>query len=81
MTIGILEEPVIFNPMGEEGDLVNAELVFMLTIEDPKEHVDFLRAFTTLMGDTALLVDFHKSGDPTKIIELIREGMPDRPKN
>ena len=80
VTIGILEKPVIFEPMGGEGDLVNAGLVFMLTIEDPKEHIDFLRAFTTLMSDTALLVEFSKSGNPTKIIELIRKGMPDRPK-
>ena len=47
MTIGVLEKPVVFEPMGGEGDLVNAGLVFMLTIEDPKEHIDFLRAFTT----------------------------------
>ena len=81
VTIGILEKPVVFEPMGEEGGPVNVELVFMLTIEDPKEHIDFLRAFTTLMSDTALLIDLSKSGDPTKVIELIRKGIPDRPKN
>ena len=75
LTIGILNTPVIFNPMGGEGGEVNAELVFMLTIEDPSEHVDFLRAFSSLMEVPQVLVKFKNNGDPQPLLEMIRGKM------
>ncbi len=75
LTIAILKDPVTFDPMGGEGGLVSAELVFMLTIEDASEHVDFLRAFSTLMEAPQVLIDFKNSGDPEPIIEIIRARM------
>jgi len=80
VTIAVLDEPVIFEPMGGEGGEVNARLVFMLTIEDPKEHIDFLRALTNLMGQAEILVEFAESGDPGPVVEKIRAAMPDRTK-
>ncbi len=75
LVIGILDAPVIFEPMGGEGGDVQAELVFMLTIEDPSEHVDFLRAFSTLMEVPQVLIDFKNNGDPQPLIALIRGKM------
>ena len=81
ITIGILDESVKFKPMGDEGDDVHADLVFMLTILDPKEHIDFLRAFSILMSkQSELLVEFSETGDISPIIELLRKGIPDRKK-
>ena len=79
LTIGILDDPVIFEPMGEEGEDVQAGLVFMLTILDPKEHMDFLRAFSNLMSkQSELLVEFSETGDVSPIIEVLQKGIPDR---
>ncbi len=75
VTIAILEEPVVFEPMGGEGGPVNAELVFMLTIEDASEHLDFLRAFSGLMEVPQVLIDFKNSGDPEELVSIIREKM------
>ena len=75
LTIGLLEEPVPFEPMGGEGDTVQAEIVFMLTIKDPKEQIDFLRAFSTLMGDPQVLIDFKKTGDAQPLLACIKEKM------
>ena len=75
MVIGILESPVIFEPMGGEGGEVQTELVFMLTIEDPSEHVDFLRAFSSLMEVPQVLIEFKQSGDPQPLVEIIRGKM------
>lgn len=75
LVIGILQKPVIFEPMGGEGGDVQAELIFMLTIEDPSEHVDFLRAFSTLMEVPQVLIDFKNSGDPQPLVEKIRGNM------
>ena len=75
LTIGILDAPVVFEPMGAEGGDVQAELIFMLTIEDPSEHLDFLRAFSTMMETPQVLIDLKKSGDPQELIRVIREKM------
>lgn len=75
LTIAILAEPVIFEPMGGEGGEVNAELVFMLTIEDASEHVDFLRAFSSVMEAPQILIDFKNSGDAQPLIDIIRAKM------
>jgi len=80
VTIGIMEKPVAFGSMDGQGGDVHAGLVFMLTIEDPKEHIDFLRAFSTVMGQQEILVEFAKSGDHLLLIEKIRENFPDRTK-
>ena len=78
VTIGILEEPVAFQPMDGAGGDVQTGLVFMLTIEEPKEHIDFLRAFSSVMGEPQILVDFAQSGDALPLLERIRAHMPDR---
>jgi PTS system galactitol-specific IIA component len=81
VTIGILEQPVAFQPMDGQGGDVNVGLVFMLTIEDPKEHIDFLRAFSTVMGQQEILVEFAQSGDHQVLIEKIRANFPERTKS
>jgi len=78
LTIGILDSPVEFRPMGEIGDPILAEIVFLLTIKNPKEHIDFLRVFTSLMSESDLLKDLKKTGDPKKILELLQSGLPKR---
>ena len=80
VTIGIMENPVAFQPMDGAGGDVQAGLVFMLTIEEPKNHIDFLRAFSSVMGQPEILVEFAESGDAAPLIEKIRANMPDRTK-
>ena len=78
ITIGILNNPVEFKPMGEIGDPVYAELVFLLTIKDPKEHIDFLRVFTTMLSESDLLISLKQTGNPEQVVELLKSGMPER---
>lgn len=80
VTIAILEEPVAFKPMDGAGGDVQVGLVFMLTIEEPKNHIDFLRAFSSVMGQPEILVEFAKSGDAIPLLEKIRANMPNRTK-
>jgi len=75
LTIGILDEPVVFQPMGGEGGEVQAKLIFMLTIKDPSEHLDFLKAFSSLMEDSEILVDFVHRGDPDILVEKLKSKM------
>jgi PTS system galactitol-specific IIA component len=80
VTIGILENPVAFKPMDGQGGDVPVELVFMLTIEEPKDHIEFLRAFSTVMGTPEILVEFAESGQADPLIEKIRKKMVNRVK-
>ena len=75
LTIGLLDQPVVFKPMGGDGEDVQAEIVFMLTIKDPKQQINFLRAFSTTMAEPGLLVEFKNSGDYKPLIDQIRKKM------
>ncbi len=72
LTIGLLEKPVAFQPMDGMGGDVDAEIVFMLTIQDPKEQINFLRAFSTVLGSTDVLLDFKNTGDHKALLEKIK---------
>lgn len=75
LTIGLLENPVTFGSMDGMGGDVNVEIVFMLTIKDPKEQINFLRAFSTILGSPDVLMDFKKSGDYKVLVEKIKNKM------
>jgi len=75
LTIGLLEHPVTFKPMGGEGGDVAVEIVFMLTIKEPKQQINFLRAFSTLMAESQLLIDFKNTGDHRPFIDRIKMKM------
>lgn len=75
LTIGLLEHPVTFKPMGGEGGDVDVEIVFMLTIKEPKEQINFLQAFSTLMAEPQLLIDFKNTGDHEPFINRIKMKM------
>ena len=75
LTIGLLEHPVTFKPMGGEGGDVAVEIVFMLTIKEPKQQINFLRAFSTLMAEPQLLIDFKNTGDYEPFVNRIKMKM------
>lgn len=75
LTIGLLENPVTFESMDGMGGDVNVEIVFMLTIRDPKEQINFLRAFSTVLGTPDVLLDFKKTGDHKALVEKIKSKM------
>ena len=75
LTIGLLEHPVTFKPMGGEGGDVAVEIVFMLTIKEPKQQIKFLQAFSTLMAEPQLLIDFKNTGDHEPFINQIKMKM------
>ena len=75
LTIGLLEHPVTFKPMGGEGGDVAVQIVFMLTIKEPKQQINFLRAFSTLMGEPQVLIDFKNTGNFKPLIDKIKKRM------
>lgn len=63
-----LSHPVVFKEMGNSGKDVAAELVFMLAVTDPKEHLATLSKLMGIFSDKEKLLDLYQSGTKQEII-------------
>lgn len=70
--IGILKKPVTFIEMGTEDDEVEAQLVFMLAVVDPKAHIDQLQRIISIIQDKEVLKNIKETDNPKEIIDIIR---------
>ena len=59
--------------MGTTDEPVEVKLVFMLVVEDPKEHLVFLQRILAVLQDQDVLAKIMKTGDKKEIIEIIKE--------
>lgn len=75
MVTATLDTPVAFNPMGGQGDAVEAQFVFMLVIPDANAHIDFLQAIAGYIEDEELLGDLAESKDISKLVSYLKENM------
>lgn len=75
LTVGLLEHPVTFKPMGGEGGGVAVEIVFMLTIKEPEQQIKFLQAFSTLIAEPQLLIDFKNTGNHEPFVNQLKMKM------
>ncbi|WP_270180041.1 PTS sugar transporter subunit IIA [Alkalihalobacillus sp. CinArs1] len=55
ISIGVLQEPVVFQMMGNSSERIHVEIVFMLAIKDPKEQVKLLQSLMELIQSEELL--------------------------
>ncbi|CUH97496.1 hypothetical protein P22_3627 [Propionispora sp. 2/2-37] len=63
-----LLQPVTFKEMGNSGKDVDAELVFMLAVTDPKEHLSTLSKLMGIFSDREKLLDLYQSATKQEII-------------
>ena len=54
MAVATLKKPVEFHDMGNPQNVLNVEIVFLLTILDPKQQVFYLRKLMELFKDETL---------------------------
>ncbi len=73
--VGFLEKPVDFQPMGGQGDVVPAKLVFMLVIKDNDSHIDFLRAMSEYISGGDHLAELYEKQDISCLISYLEENM------
>lgn len=73
VAIGVLKEPVHFFQMGTTDEPVNARLIFMLAVEDPKEHLVFLQRILMVLQDQSVLARIIETENKKEIIEIIKE--------
>lgn len=72
-SIAVLEKPVPFVEMGTENDVVNVEIVFMLTIAEAHGHIDKLQRVMAMIQDEEVLKKIKSAKDAQTIIEIVKQ--------
>lgn len=73
MVVAVLGQPVVFEPMGGQGGEVQANLVFLLLISDPDDHVAFLSALADFISDAEKLQQLRQGDGLTLLLEHLKQ--------
>ncbi len=72
LAVGTLVTPIAFMEMGTPERTVNAEIIFLLALNDPKQQVPWLRKMVTIFKDQATLKRIRDAEDPLKLVEMLK---------
>lgn len=72
IAIATLKHSVIFEDMGSGGD-VNVQLVFVLAVTDPHEHIEELQRIIQILQDGNTLTKILNSASEESVIDTIKE--------
>jgi PTS system galactitol-specific IIA component len=72
LAVGTLITPIAFMEMGTPERTVNAEIIFLLALNDPKQQVPWLRKMVTIFKDQATLKRIRDAEDPLKLVEMLK---------
>lgn len=62
-----------FYQMGTNDENVEAKLIFMLAVKDPKEHLVFLQRILMVLQDQEVLKQLIETKNKQEIINIIKE--------
>ena len=71
--IAILKNPVTFVQMGTDDDYVDAKVVFVLAVDDPKGHLEQLQRIISIIQDKDALEKLTQVNEASEIINVINE--------
>lgn len=71
LTVGVLKGPVAFGEMGAPERTVEARVVFLLALANPKDQVRWLQRFMRGLRDTALLEKLAAAASPGQAVGLV----------
>ena len=71
LAIGTLVTPIAFQEMGTPASTVNAEIIFLLALNDPKQQVPWLKKMAAVFKDHAMLESIRDAKDPLKLVEIL----------
>lgn len=73
VAIAVLKQPVTFLQMGTDDEEVEVEIVFMLAVVNPSEHMERLQRILAMIQDTKVLQKLKKAKTKTQMIEIVKE--------
>lgn len=72
VAIAVLEEPVVFELMGSEGEKLECLIVMMLAVAEENGHIETLQKLSDVIMDGSVMNKIIKERDPEKIMDLLR---------
>lgn len=72
LVVGTLVTPIAFQEMGTPERTVNAEIILLVALNDPKQQVPFLKKLSTLFKDHDALTAIREAKDPQKLAEMLK---------
>ncbi|MCD8147709.1 MAG: PTS sugar transporter subunit IIA [Clostridiales bacterium] len=73
IAIAVLTNPVAFVQMGTDDEYTDVQIVFMLSVVDPNQHIDELQQIIAIIQDKGVLEQLLTAKTPSEIIDLIKE--------
>jgi PTS system galactitol-specific IIA component len=72
LAVGTLVTPIAFLEMGTPERTVNAEIIFLLALNDPKQQVPWLKKMAVIFKDQATLKSIRDAKDPLRLVEMLK---------
>jgi PTS system galactitol-specific IIA component len=72
LAVGTLVTPIAFLEMGTPERTVNAEIIFLLALNDPKQQVTWLKKMVTIFKDQATLRRIRDAEDPSQLLQMLK---------
>jgi PTS system galactitol-specific IIA component len=71
LAVGTLVTPIPFKEMGTPERNVNAEIIFLLALNDPKQQVPWLKKMAKIFKDQATLKMIKEMKEPAELVDLL----------
>lgn len=69
--VATLQKPVCFHEMGNDKNMVDVQMLFMLAVTDPKGHLNILSKLLSIFSNEAQLSDVYHAKDKKALIEKL----------
>jgi PTS system galactitol-specific IIA component len=73
LAVGTLVTPIPFKEMGTPERNVNAEIIFLLALNDPKQQVPWLKKMAKIFKDQATLKTIKDMKEPAELVDLLKQ--------
>lgn len=78
IAIALLKEPVTFMHMGSTGEKVRAEIIFMMSIDDPEEQIDNLKRVMRLFMNQDMIQAFKSAANTEALYALAKQNLDEK---
>ncbi len=72
MAVGTLAQPVEFNEMGTPERNIQAEIIFLLALKDPKDQINYLKQMVTVFKSKETLEKIRDATDPVALVTFLK---------
>ncbi len=73
LAVGTLVSPIPFKEMGTPERSVNAEIIFLLALNDPKQQVPWLKKMAKIFKDQETLRAIKEMKEPAELVEMLKK--------